>query len=446
MNESRLSGERVPPSETQREESSAAPGRGEPELHPDWQAEDRHFLIRLNASSLPRAAISALGTTLPFWRSLDSPDAVLRVAAERSERPSPRRGTARKHAKIALEAYRASRRLNRAGAAAKHLDAVETGDSRASPPIEITTCAERSYPARLNDLPLPPPVLFHRGELPSGAAIAIVGSRRADRYGREVAHHFAHALAERGLPIISGFARGIDQTAHRGALSGSHGTTVAVLGCGLDIDYPTGSQELASEIATRGAMISEFPPETGPMRQNFPVRNRIIAALAVGTLVIQGTERSGSLITARLALELGRDVYAVPGRVTDKLSSGTNLLIRDGAFPALSPEDVLDTLASAVQMSLLDPPEPTLQRPKGRDHLLADDTRAERASPTPPQDLPPVPDHLQPILDQLDGQATPLENLALAVDLPMERLLGVILELELGGWIERLPGPAVRIT
>ena len=164
------------------------------------------------------------------------------------------------------------------------------------------------------------------GRIPDRPAIAMVGSRAAVAYGLEAATLFARRLAEAGLTIVSGLARGVDTAAHRGALAASGGLTVGVLGCGLDVRYPTGTDRLRRQIAGRGAVITEFPLGTPPNKYNFPIRNRIIAALASGTLVVQGEARSGSLITARLALELGRDVYAVPGRIFDSRSAGPNAL------------------------------------------------------------------------------------------------------------------------
>jgi len=225
--------------------------------------------------------------------------------------------------------------------------------------------------------------------------------------------------------IVSGFAKGIDQAAHRGALRAADGTTVAVLGCSLDTDYPSGSSALAHEIAHTGAILSEFPPGTGPQRHNFPIRNRLIAALSLGTLVVQATERSGSLITARLALELGRDVFAVPGRITDALSSGTNRLIQDGALPALRPEDICDALPTAVQLA-----------------LSVNETNARTTKPT--TDRPPPPAHLESTLRQIPDEATSIEALAGLTRTPIDQLFAQLLELEIGGWIDHLPGSMVR--
>ena len=412
--------------ETTRAREAGARAEGAPVGFRDgFRPGDPEILLRLNEAQLPRAAICALGMSLPAWRDLETPaqvvDAIrpLEVSRKQAARALRLLGSAQQ----TLPDPRQRELTQGLAPVARHAAGLETA---------VTTCAETNYPEALLDLPLPPPILFHRGELPATPGIAIVGSRRADRYGRDVAARFARELAERGLPIVSGFARGIDQTAHQGALAASGGRTVAVLGCGLDIDYPSGCHELAAEIARRGATVSEFPLGTRPMRQNFPIRNRIIAALTLGTLVVQGTERSGSLITARLAIDLGRDVYAVPGRITDDLSSGTNRLIRDGAHPALSAEAIVDTLPIVLQTILLDPPSAS----KGWSNS------EQPAAPS----SPPPPTHLAATYRALETSPTPLDSLAMRLGVPMDRLLASLLELEIGGWIERTPGPAVRRT
>ncbi|MEJ2086773.1 MAG: DNA-processing protein DprA [Acidobacteriota bacterium] len=220
----------------------------------------------------------------------------------------------------------------------------------------ILTRVDEEYPSDLLDLELPPPVLFCRGHLPPKPAIAIVGSRKARATNLEVARMFGHGLAAAGITVVSGFARGIDQAAHRGALSARGGTTVAILGCGLDVDYPGGARPLAARIESSGALVSEFPLRTRPFKSNFPIRNRLIAALSLGTLVVQATLRSGSLITARLALDLGRDVYAVPGSIVDPSAAGTNGLIRDGALLAQETRDILEALPVLVRAALVSAP------------------------------------------------------------------------------------------
>ena len=202
------------------------------------------------------------------------------------------------------------------------------------------------YPPHLAELHDPPARLFLRGrpaELLARPAVAIVGARSCSSYGAQVARGLARELAAVGVVVVSGLARGIDGEAHRGALAGG-GITVAVLGCGIDRDYPRSHAELARRIAEEGLVVSEYPPGVEPAPWRFPARNRIIAGLARATVVVEARERSGALITADFALELGRDVFAVPGEITAALSAGTNDLLRQGAAPLLSADDILGAL------------------------------------------------------------------------------------------------------
>ncbi|MCZ6785435.1 MAG: DNA-processing protein DprA, partial [Proteobacteria bacterium] len=202
-----------------------------------------------------------------------------------------------------------------------------------------------AYPARLAVLPDPPPLLWVRGDPTALAAdaVAIVGARAATAYGLGVARSLARGLAEQGLVIVSGLARGIDAAAHRGALEAG-GRTVAVLACGPDQVYPSEHRKLADEIAERGAVVTEHPPETPPLGHYFPLRNRLISGLARAVIVVEARGRSGSLITARHAAGQGRDVMAVPGPIDGPVSAGPNRLIRDGARPVLGVGDVLEEL------------------------------------------------------------------------------------------------------
>ena len=207
------------------------------------------------------------------------------------------------------------------------------------------TRVDVGYPARLAEVPDAPATLHVRGALvdADALAVAIVGSRRATPYGLEVAETLAADLAARGVTIVSGLARGIDSAAHRGALRVG-GRTLAVLGSGVDVIYPRENRRLADEIAARGALLSQFAPGTPPLPQNFPTRNQVIAALSLAVVVVEAAEKSGSLITARLAAELGREVLAVPGRITALESHGANRLIQDGAHVAMGWEDVVAVL------------------------------------------------------------------------------------------------------
>ena len=207
-------------------------------------------------------------------------------------------------------------------------------------------CAE-AYPAALRELPDPPAVLHVLGELPRGDAIAIVGARRATAYGLEVARSMGRSLAATGVVVTSGMALGIDSAAHEGALEAPAGITVAVMAGGADRCYPARKASLHRRIAGRGAVVSEMPPGFPPHRWGFPARNRLIAALGDATVVVEAAERSGSLITADLASEIGRAVAAVPGPVTSRQSAGSNLLIKQGCELIRSTQDALDLLFGA---------------------------------------------------------------------------------------------------
>jgi DNA processing protein len=213
--------------------------------------------------------------------------------------------------------------------------------------VEVTVVRRRQpgYPPLLEQLHDPPARLHTRGSVNvlAGAAVAIVGARSCSPYGSQVARSLARDLAGCGLVVVSGLARGIDGEAHRGALEAS-GATVAVLGCGIDRDYPRAHADLARRIVEDGAVVSEYGPGVEPAPWRFPARNRIIAGLALATVVVEARERSGALITADFALELGREVFAVPGEITAALSAGTNHLLRQGASPLLSADDVLAAL------------------------------------------------------------------------------------------------------
>jgi len=229
------------------------------------------------------------------------------------------------------------------------------------------------FPRRLHDLLDPPPLLWLRGreELLHGPAVAIVGTRRASDYGLELASALGRGLGAAGVTVVSGLALGIDAAAHRGALSAAGGRTVAVLACGADVAYPRRHARLYAEIAEHGAVVSELPPGVPPFRWSFPARNRIMAALAEVTIVVEAAERSGSLITASFAADLGRGVCAVPGRVTARNAAGSNRLLRDGAAVIRDAADALDELfgigAGAAAAA---------EAAEGRLHALAPDLRA----------------------------------------------------------------------
>jgi DNA processing protein len=215
----------------------------------------------------------------------------------------------------------------------------------------LITSEDESYPPLLKRLPDAPMLLYVRGTLTPAdhRALSIVGTRKATQYGRDAAYTLARDLAQQGITIISGLAHGIDAAAHKGALEGG-GRTLAVLGSGIDIIYPSDHRELAAKIANRGAMISEFPLGMPPEAHNFPRRNRLISGLALGVLVVEAPEQSGALITANIAADQGRDVFAVPGNIFSAASSGTNRLIQDGAKLVMTANDVLEELEIAHQV------------------------------------------------------------------------------------------------
>ena len=215
--------------------------------------------------------------------------------------------------------------------------------------MRIVTAFDAEYPALLSEISDPPFLLYASGSLERLRlpAVGVVGSRLASRYGRDVAARLARDLAQAGVTVVSGFARGVDGAAHEAAL-GSAGGTIAVLGCGLDVEYPREHAALKDAMRSRDLLLSEFPPGAEPRADHFPVRNRIIAGLCSGVVVVEASRRSGSLITARLANDFGRDVFAVPGSVFSQTSVGAHELLRDGAILCRGAEDVLAELFPAI--------------------------------------------------------------------------------------------------
>jgi DNA processing protein len=248
--------------------------------------------------------------------------------------------------------------------------------------VDVLTWEDERYPVRLKAINDPPPVLYLRGELrpEDDFGVAVVGTRGLSNYGREAARSIAAGLAEVGVTVISGLARGIDTVAHRAALDVG-GRTLAVLGCGVDIVYPWENRHLAADLARSGALISEYPLGTQPEANNFPPRNRIVSGLSRGVVVVEAGEQSGALITARFAAEQGRDVFAVPGSIFARNSAGAHRLIRDGATPVTSVNDILEALnlervEEHVQAQMIfpaDPVEAKLLEQLGDDPVHVDD-------------------------------------------------------------------------
>ncbi|HEV8485837.1 MAG TPA: DNA-processing protein DprA [Blastocatellia bacterium] len=255
--------------------------------------------------------------------------------------------------------------LEAAGLRADSIDALKSSEPRkraerdleelATLGGEVLVLADPRYPALLRETYDPPIVLYALGDIDGALAqpaVALVGSRRCSTYGRNIAEKLSRELAERGVTVISGLARGIDSAAHRGALEGK-GLTIAVMGTGLDAVYPKENRKLAEQISAHGALVTEFPLATPPLSQNFPFRNRVISGLALGVMVVEGAERSGSLITARLAYEQGRDVFAVPGNITSAKSFGPNYLIKDGAKLVQSWRDVVEEFPADLKSAII---------------------------------------------------------------------------------------------
>jgi len=316
-----------------------------------------------------------------------------------------------------VDAIRASRPL---ATAVAEIDAVRQRGYR------IVTLNDADYPALLREIPDPPPFLYVSGDLAAAErCIAVVGSRNATSYGLATARQLCAELARLGLTVVSGMALGIDTAAHEGAL-GVRGRTVAVLGSGLNQLYPPENRRLAERIAAGGAVISEFALDNGPDAHHFPIRNRIISGMSCGTVVVDATRNSGSLITARLAAEQNREVFAVPGSVQSFKSMGTHTLIKQGAKLVENAQDILCELGQ-----FLVGPSPVAAAPddaariEKRYGLTAEESQVFRA-------LGPYPLHIDELVRRL------------AID--AGRLSGILLNLELKGAVQQLPGKLFQAT
>jgi DNA processing protein len=319
----------------------------------------------------------------------------------------------------------------------------------------VVTLADSAYPPALLTMPDPPPLLYVKGRLDllQNRAVAIVGSRSATPQGIDDARRFAHALSDAGLAVVSGLALGIDGAAHRGGLS-APGSTIAVIGTGADLVYPSLHHALAHEIAANGAIVSEWPLGTPPRPANFPQRNRLIAGLVGGVLIVEAAMRSGSLITARLANEMGRDVFAIPGSIHAPLSRGCHRMIKQGAKLVETPEDILEEFGFEVS-----PEPPSAAPPRKREKTRP----ARAASIEPPASefalelqsaVPGKPataswasasinlanPEAERLLDALGHSPATLEILAERTEMDGATLQGLLLQLELAGRIGALPG------
>ena len=286
--------------------------------------------------------------------------------------------------------------------------------------IRAVTRLSDAYPPALTDIYDPPPTLYMRGSCPLDGErmVAVVGSRRCTRDGQRAARELSKGLAENGVTVVSGMARGIDSCAHRGALEGG-GPTVAVLGCGVDVVYPPENDALAEEILdTGGALVSEFRPGTPPNAGNFPARNRIISGLSRGTLLVEGAKASGAMITVNLALEQGRDVFAVPGGIYSPLSNAPNRMIQDGATPVLSHWDILEYYRWGAR-----PGEPAGDSARKSVELDAED---------------------EAVVAPLRLESLSFEELIAATGFTAAKLNSHLTMLELRGIIEKVPGGLYR--
>jgi len=396
---------------------------------------DRDLLVALNTRlDLSRAALCRLAAELSRWREREAPD------RELARDLSMDLDTLSKAFDVRSEAEAIARRADRSAA--------ELG-------ARLLALGEPGYPAALAELALPPPAIHLAGDPAAlgaigavgAGAVAIVGSRQASAYGLEVAAWLAGELARAGLVVVSGFARGIDAAAHRGALAVEGGRTVAVLGCGLAHDYPRGQRPLSDSIRVRGALLAELPCAAPPSARHFPVRNRIIAALARATIVVEAAPRSGSLITARLALDLGREVLAVPGRITDELAQGTNELVRDGAVPVTHPADVFEAIGWG-ESGLLD-----FAGPRAADNgcdaanvSVSAPSGGRPARPSRPEPAAGLPAPLRLVHAALDDhRAKSVDQIAEAAEMAVDRALALLLDLELAGLARREAGGLYRL-
>lgn len=339
-------------------------------------------------------------------------------------------------AEAALAALPAGRRTFSRSAAQKEFELARRQN------IRLLAFDDPEYPENLRAAEDAPPVIYVRGQincLRQPLSLSIVGARNASLNGRKLASQISCELTSQGIMIVSGMARGIDTAAHKGAMFALNrtGSTVAVLGTGIDIAYPAENQKLCEQIAGQGAVISEFPLGTEPSAGNFPRRNRIVSALTDGTLVVEASLHSGSLITARLALEQGRDVFAVPGFPTDERSAGPNKLIKDGAFLVENAEDILNVLSADTCRKI-----PRTPRPVQTDLFVKPLDKESKTA-----DIPDTasPDRETDILSLLTPAGVYVDELIRVSGLDSAAVSLRLLELEMEGRIERQVGNKVAL-
>ena len=303
--------------------------------------------------------------------------------------------------------------------------------------ISVRSWDGPGYPPVLRRLADPPPVLFLRGrvELLDGGGVAVVGSRRCTARGKALAHDLGGALGRAGVPVVSGMALGVDAAAHEGALAG-RGPTVAVVGRGADLPYPASHRRLFEALIERGLVVSEFLPGTPPLPHHFPRRNRIMAALAETLVVVEAGARSGALITVEHALDLGRDVWAVPGPIDTPACAGSNQLLAEGALPLVS----VDRFVAAYDDA--DDGADTADVPDGG--TRASGSAARRPSRRDGPAGGALSDPERRILRSLDGGPLHVDQLAARAGLDVPMTLAVLVQLELGGVVEQMPGLLFR--
>jgi DNA processing protein len=308
--------------------------------------------------------------------------------------------------------------LEALGAARRAIDPDAELEALARSGIGALTWVDPDYPRLLRQIADPPPALYVKGDLREADAwaVAIVGTRRASVYGREVAEMLASDFARSQVTVVSGLARGIDAAAHQAALSAG-GRTVAVLGSGVDVVYPAEHRQLAHAIAAQGALVSDYPPGTQPEAVNFPPRNRIISGLSLGTVVVEADERSGALITVDFALDQGRDVFAVPGNIFNRTSRGTNQLIQKGAKLVMSAADVLDDLNLG---------------------LAAQHAEVQAAAPADAVE--------RRVLEALTHEPAPVDEVVRGLGLPAETVAAALALLELKGLARQAGGARYALT
>jgi DNA processing protein len=282
---------------------------------------------------------------------------------------------------------------------------------------------EPEYPQNLLQIYDPPVMLYVRGDatILNSPSLSIVGTRRPTVYGMQIAERMGRDLASRGLTIVSGLARGIDAIAHKGA-TGVGGRAIGVLGTGIDVCYPKENKKLYEKVLERGAILSEFPTGSHPAPENFPVRNRIIAGMPLGVVIVEGKEHSGSLITARLAMEFGREVYGVPGNVTQEVSFAPNQLIKQGAKLVTSADDVIEELPTPIRAALIQ----AEQMESGQRNLLA----AEGLNPTAKK--------IYELLSHEDSRH--IDDIVETSGLNSSEVLATLFEMEMKGLVRQLPG------